>query len=125
MIIEPKQKTKQKRMPATALSLPEPSERKRSLARVFPVTESNRTQTAAEVREYLRSLGVRLRQDWIAHCLGQGDAPEGLQEAKEAVYRIFLSCDLREAGEACLPAGVGSLAKECIRDKVVVQVSIV
>lgn len=74
------------------------------------------------MREFLKSLGVHLRQDWIAHCLGQRNALDGPQEAKEAIYGIFLSCDLREAGEACLPSGVGNLAKERIRNKVVVQV---
>lgn len=79
-------------------------------------------QAATEVRESMVALGVHLRQDWIAHCLGQGTTAGGAQSAKEEIYRIFLACDLREAGEACLPTGVGDMVKERLKGKVVVQV---
>lgn len=71
----------------------------------------------------MASLGVHLRQDWVSHCLGQiGGAASAPQAAKEEVYRTFLACDLREAGEAILPPGVGGMMKERVRGKMVVQV---
>lgn len=45
-------------------------------------------------------------------------------QAQEEVYRTFLACDLREAGEACLPAGVGDMEKKRVRGKMVVQVKL-
>lgn len=35
---------------------------------------------------------------------------------------MFLACDLREAGEACLPAAVGNMVKERVKGKMVLQV---
>ncbi len=94
-------------------------------------------QTAAEVRQSLASLGVHLRQDWIAHCLqqaaegsggggggGGGGGRRQQSQAQEEVYRTFLACDLREAGEACLPPGVGDMVKKRVRGKIVVQVKL-
>lgn len=77
-------------------------------------------------------LGVHLRQDWVKHCLQAGrgrsspagNGSGGRRQAQEDVYRTFLACDLREAGEACLPAGVGSMAKERVKGKMVVQVKL-
>eukprot|EP00752_Nemacystus_decipiens_P009171 g8192.t1 len=78
----------------------------------------------------MAGLGVHLRQDWVKHCLqaGRGSSDPGSvgsggrRQAQEDVYRTFLACDLREAGEACLPAGVGDMVKERVRGKMVVQV---
>lgn len=68
-------------------------------------------------------LGVHLRQDWIKHCLQAGDGRRRQQsEAQEGVYRTFLACDLREAGEACLPPGIAGMVKERVKGKMVVQV---
>lgn len=90
-------------------------------------------QTASEVRESLAGLGVHLHQEWIAHCLGDdgdnatstsnGYGRISTEQAKEKVYNTFLSCDLREAGTGCIPAGVGDMAKERIQGKLVVQVN--
>lgn len=99
-------------------------------------TRSPPQQTASEVRESLASLGVHLHQEWIAHCLGDdsnnvtnssssnGYRRMSTEQAKEKVYQTFLSCDLREAGTGCIPAGVGNMAKERIQGKIVVQASI-
>lgn len=87
----------------------------------------------------MAGLGVHLRQDWITHCLEEGPAggddddgsgrrrPRRRQhpqpsEAQEEIFQMFLACDLREAGEACLPAGVGDMVKERVKGKMVVQV---
>lgn len=81
----------------------------------------------------MAGLGVHLRQDWITHCLqggGRGNSPAvsgsgrrpQSHEAQEEVYQTFLACDLREAGEACLPAGVGNMVKERVKGKMVLQV---
>ncbi|CAM9358532.1 unnamed protein product, partial [Hapterophycus canaliculatus] len=68
-------------------------------------------------------LGVHLRQDWIKHCLQAGGGGRRQQsEAQEGVYRKFLACDLREAGEACLPAGIAGMVKHRVEGKMVVQV---
>lgn len=80
----------------------------------------------------MAGLGVHLRQDWIKHCLQAGIGSSnpagtgsgGRRQAQEDVYRTFLACDLREAGEACLPAGVGDMVKERVRGKMVVQVKL-
>ncbi|CAM9787155.1 unnamed protein product, partial [Ectocarpus sp. 8 AP-2014] len=88
-------------------------------------------QTATRVRQSMAGLGVHLRLDWVKHCLeaGGGMDPGAIgngqrqqSEAQEGVYRTFLACDLREAGEACLPAGVGGMVKERVKGKMVVQV---
>lgn len=86
-------------------------------------------QTATRVREAMAGLGVHLRQDWITHCLQGGPAGDdggrrGAQqsEAQEEIFRTFLACDLREAGEGCLPAGVGNMVKERVKGKMVLQV---
>lgn len=85
----------------------------------------------------MAGLGVHLRQDWIKHCLqaergdsnptanggGSGGSGGRRQAQQEQVYQTFLACDLREAGEACLPAGVGDMVKERVKGKVVVQVN--
>ncbi|CAN0248913.1 unnamed protein product, partial [Laminaria digitata] len=80
-------------------------------------------QTATQIRQSLASLGVHLRQDWVLHCLGGGNGAGGPQSTQEEIYRIFLACDLREAGEACLPAGVGDMVKSRVEGKMVVQAS--
>lgn len=73
----------------------------------------------------MAGLGIHLRQDWIAHCFeGQYPHAGGPQSAKEDIYRIFLACDLREAGEACLPTGVADMVKDRIKGRMVVQVSV-
>eukprot|EP00903_Cladosiphon_okamuranus_P011728 g11028.t1 len=89
-------------------------------------------QTATDVRQAMARLGVHIRHDWIKHCLqgggrgngnaGGGTSSGGGRQAQEDVYRTFLSCDLREAGEACLPAGVGDMVKERVKGKMVVQI---
>ncbi|CAM9183270.1 unnamed protein product [Ectocarpus fasciculatus] len=86
-------------------------------------------QTATRVRQSMAGLGVHLRLDWVKHCLQEGGGAERdasgqrqQSEEQEGVYRTFLACDLREAGEACLPAGVGSMVKERVKGKMVVQV---
>ncbi|CAB1117694.1 unnamed protein product [Ectocarpus sp. CCAP 1310/34] len=88
-------------------------------------------QTATRVRQSLTGLGVHLQLDWVKHCLEagggmdpgvSGNGQRQQSEAQEGVYRTFLACDLREAGEACLPAGVGSMVKERVKGKMVVQV---
>lgn len=73
----------------------------------------------------MAALGVHLRQDWVAHCLEHMNAAgRGTpQAAKEEIYQTLLVCDLREAGEGCLPAGVGDMTKERISGKMVVQVN--
>lgn len=82
----------------------------------------------------MAGLGLHLRHDWIRHCLqaargsssnpaaARGGGASGWRQAQEDVYRTFLACDLREAGEACLPAGVGDMVKERVKGKMVVQV---
>lgn len=78
----------------------------------------------------MAGLGVHLRQDWIKHCCLQagrsngGNGSGGRRQAQEDVYRTFLACDLREAGEACLPAGVGDMVKGRVKGKMVVQVKL-
>lgn len=78
--------------------------------------------------------GVHLRQPWIAHCLrgtthssrsgGSGrEQRTSLEREKEEVYRIFLACDLREAGMACLPDDVADIVKERLKNKMVLQAS--
>ncbi|CAM9161348.1 unnamed protein product [Ectocarpus sp. 4 AP-2014] len=88
-------------------------------------------QTATRVRQSMAGLGVHLRLDWVKHCLdagggmdpgASGNGQQQQPEAQEGVYRTFLACDLREAGEACLPAGVGGMVKERVKGKMVVQV---
>ncbi|CAM9366240.1 unnamed protein product [Ectocarpus sp. 12 AP-2014] len=88
-------------------------------------------QTATRVRQSMAGLGVHLRLDWVKHCLeagggmdpgASGNGQRQQSEAQEGVYRTFLACDLREAGEACLPAGVGGMVKERVKGKMVVQV---
>ncbi|CAM9154732.1 unnamed protein product [Scytosiphon promiscuus] len=80
-------------------------------------------QTAVDIREAMVGLGVHLRQDWIKHCLqASGERRRQQSEAQEGVYRTFLACDLREAGEACLPAGIAGMVKQRVRGKMVVQV---
>lgn len=92
-------------------------------------------QMATEVGQAMAGLGVHLRWDWVKHCLqaaggddnangaGNGGSGGRGRQAQEQVYRAFLACDLREAGEACLPAGVGDMVKERVKGKMVVQVS--
>ncbi|CAM9813800.1 unnamed protein product [Ectocarpus sp. 13 AM-2016] len=88
-------------------------------------------QTATRVRQSMAGLGVHLRLDWVKHCLeagggmdpgASGNGQRQQSEAQEGVYRTFLACDLREVGEACLPAGVGGMVKERVKGKMVVQV---
>lgn len=80
----------------------------------------------------MANLGIHLRQEWVAHCLGEvsngsgngdGGRQRSTQQAKEEIYRTFLSCDLREAGAACFPEGVAGMAKERMKGKIVVQAS--
>lgn len=86
-------------------------------------------QTATRLRQSMAGLGVHLRLDWVKHYLeaggesgASGNGQRQQSEEQEGVYRTFLACDLREAGEACLPAGVGGMVKERVKGKMVVQV---
>lgn len=88
---------------------------------------------ASKVRESLAKLGVHLRESWVAHCLNDpstslGGAENGdggsYDKACEEIYRIFLACDLREAGTACLPAGVAEMVEDRINGNMVLQASI-